>query len=71
MLFFFLNDSEETKTSEVYILTNQDLTVGFYYSSYSMEKDNPEIEVAFPRVSGTEEGVASALLTLEVALCGS
>lgn len=56
------------KTREVYTLTNQALAVGFYYPSY---KYSPETEVTFPRVSGTEEMVASALLTPELTLCGS
>lgn len=52
----------------MYTLTNQALAVGFCYPSYSMDKDNPEIEVVFPRVSGTEEVVASALLTPRVGI---
>jgi hypothetical protein len=67
----FLNDSGKNKTKKqknkktcvVYTLTDQALSVGFCYPSYSMDKNNPEIEVAFPRVSGTEEVVASALIS--------
>lgn len=59
------------KTREVYVLTHQALAVGFYYPSYCSDKYIPETEVAFPRISGTEKMVASALLTPEMALCGS